>query len=177
MSFKRLAALAFAAASIGVAQPLSAVPPLEAEEVRGILPSPPFPILPAPELPAVPTEALPPEAPPGFVFWKTIRTKVTAYDPVGCCCGHSADGLTATGDNAWVLDGVATAPKAIPYRTKLWIPGAGWREVDDTGSAMRRAWGRGRYLIDLRLREHAQARRWGTRDLTVHLYRPLPAAR
>lgn len=177
MLFKHLAALALAAASIGVAQPLSAVPPLETEGASGTLPTPSFPIPPAGGLPAVPTEEPPPPAPPGFVFWKTILSKVTAYDPVGCCCGHSADGVTATGDDAWVLDGVATAPLAIPYRTKLWIPGAGWREADDTGSAMRRAWRRGRYLVDLRMSAHAEARRWGARDLTVHLYRPLQASR
>ena len=177
MLFKRLAILAISAASIGVAQPLSAVPPLEAEETGPSLPTPSFPIPAASGLPAVPAEEPPPAPPPGFVFWKTIRAKVTAYDPCSRCCGHSADGVTATGDDAWVLDGVATAPLAIPYRTKLWVPGAGWREADDTGSAMRRAWRRGRHLIDLRVGEHAQARRWGARDLTLHLYRPLQAAR
>ena len=174
MSFKRLANLTFVAALLAVAQPLSAVPPLEAEEAGESLPTPPFQIMP---LLGPPAEDAPPPAPPGYAFWKTIRSKVTAYDPTGCCCGRSADGKTSTGDDAWVLDGVATAPEAIPYRTRLWVPEAGWREADDTGSAMRRAWRRGRYLIDLRLAAHLEARRWGARDLTVHLYRPLEAAK
>ena len=114
----------------------------------------------------------PPAAPEGFVYWKTVSARVTAYDPTGCCCGHSADGRTSVHDNAWVMDGVAADPEAIPYRTRLWIPGAGWREVDDTGSAMKQSWREGKVQVDLRVPSHGEARRWGSRQLALSLYRP-----
>ena len=144
------------------------------------LPRPTFslPVSAVPEAPAAlpripdPAGPPPPAAPPGFVYWKTVRARVTAYDPTGCCCGHSADGRTSTGDDAWVMDGVAVDPGAIPYGTRVFVPGAGWRKADDTGSAMREAGQRGRILVDLRVPSHRQAREWGVRQADLHLYRP-----
>ena len=175
MILKKLTIGSAVFALIAVAQPLSALPPLEAEEKAPEPESEPVlpPLTPAPRI-AVPA-AVAEDAPPGYVYWKTVRARVTAYDPGRCCCAHwAANHLTSTGDNAWVMDGVAADPRALPYRTKLWIPGAGWREVDDTGSAMRQAWRRGRYLVDLRMHSYEKARQWGRRDMTLHLYRPLP---
>ena len=148
-----------------LAEPLS-VP--EATESR-----PPAPTTPAPPAKPEPSplpEGVPPP-PPGHVYWKTVEAKVTAYEPSDRCCGDSADGKTSIGDNAWIMDGVAVAPEAIPYRTRLWLPGAGWKEADDTGSAMRKSWRKGKIHLDLRMPYFGQARRWGVRHLTVHLYR------
>jgi 3D (Asp-Asp-Asp) domain-containing protein len=112
--------------------------------------------------------------PPGYEYWCTVRAKVTAYDPSAISCGDSADGLTSIGDNAWVLDGVAVDPSAIPYRTRMFIPGIGLREADDTGSAMRRSWRDGRvFHVDVRMSYPWQARRWGVRMLDIPLYRPI----
>lgn len=111
--------------------------------------------------------------PPGYVFWKEVIAKVTAYEPSELSCPGTADGKTSLGDNAWHLDGVAADPTAIPYRTVVWIPEVGLREVDDTGSAMRRAWREARtYHIDLRMTYPHEARRWGVKLLPVRLYRP-----
>lgn len=111
--------------------------------------------------------------PPGYVFWKEIVATVTAYEPSRISCGPYADGKTSLGDNAWHLDGVAADPKAIPYRTVVWIPEVGLREVDDTGSAMRHSWSRSQtYHIDLRMTYPYEARRWGVKLLPVRLYRP-----
>ena len=169
----RYVGVGMAAALLLSARPLSsAVSPEGRSPVFSLpvsaIPEPPeiLPRIPDPSGPP------PPAAPPGFVYWKTLKARVTAYDPTGCCCGHSADGLTSTGDDAWVMDGVAADPQAIPYRTRVLVPGAGWREVDDTGSAMKQAWRRGRVQVDLRVPCHDQARRWGSRQLELHLYRP-----
>ena len=161
----------FIFALLAVAQPLSARPP---EGGGASLP----PLPPAPRVEAAPPPEGPPEpaAPPGFVYWKTVKARVTAYDPGGCCCERIPDGMTSTGDNAWLLDGAAVAPLAIPYRTRLWIPGAGWREADDTGSAMRQAWRKGIHHVDLRMATHWQARQWGVQKLEVRLYRPADRA-
>lgn len=110
--------------------------------------------------------------PAGYVYWKTIRAKVTAYDPSRISCGKFADGKTSIGQSAWVLDGVAADPRAIPYGTYVVIPGVGTRHVDDTGSAMRRSWSRNRrFHLDLRVTYPYQARRWGVKYLDVELYR------
>ena len=56
-------------------------------------------------------------APPGYVYWKTVRAKVTAYEPGRRSCGKYANGKTSIGQNAWIMDGVAADPRAIPYGT------------------------------------------------------------
>lgn len=106
-----------------------------------------------------------------YVYWKTIRARVTAYDPSWRSCGKFADGKTSIGRNAWRTDGVATDPKAIPYGSIVHIPGIGFRTVDDTGSQMKKSWSRGLYHIDVRMLYHHQARRWGNQYMDVKLYR------
>lgn len=112
-----------------------------------------------------------PSAPDGYEYWKTIDAKVTAYEPSEVSCGDYADGLTSLGDNAYVFDGVAADPKAIPYRTKVFISGKGFKEVDDTGIAMRRSWKKGKYHIDLRLSNVTDALNFGVQNKKIHLYR------
>ncbi|MHC4713964.1 MAG: hypothetical protein ACYTAN_11955 [Planctomycetota bacterium] len=110
--------------------------------------------------------------PAGYVYWKTVRAKVTAYDPSRRSCGRFADGKTSIGQNAWVMDGVASDPRVVPYGTYVVIPGAGGRTVDDTGSAMRRSWRRYRRVhLDLRMKYPYQAKRWGVKYLDIKLYR------
>lgn len=112
-------------------------------------------------------------APPGYVYWKTVVARVTAYTPGKCCCRPFADGRTSTGRNAWRMRGCAVAPVAVPYGTWIDIPGIGWRIADDTGSQMRRSARRGIYHIDIRMRTYRQARKWGRKWLRVTLWRSL----
>lgn len=105
----------------------------------------------------------------GEVEAKTVEMLVTAYCPCEICCGKSADGQTSLGDDAYICDGVAAAPKAIPYRTQLRIPGVGIKEVDDTGGAMRKSWRKGVYHIDLRFPSHLEALKWGKKVLMVEV--------
>lgn len=100
---------------------------------------------------------------------RTVKMLVTAYCPCRVCCGPQAHGVTSTGDNAWVLDGVAADPRLIPYRTRLRIPGVGVREVDDTGGAMRQSAKRGIYHIDVRFTSHAEAKRFGRKWLKIKI--------
>lgn len=95
---------------------------------------------------------------------RTVRCRVSAYCPCEICT--DGDGITSTGDDAYVIDGVAADPKRLPYRTRLAIPGVGEREVDDTGAAMKR----GETLrIDLRFALHSEAVEWGVRYLDVEI--------
>ncbi len=114
-----------------------------------------------------------PPAPEGFELWRPVRAKLTAYEPSHKSCGSFANGKTSTGDNAWNMDGVAVDPRAIPYGTKVWIPGVGFREADDTGAAMKNSWEDQRqFHIDIRMTYYYQARNWGVQHDTVYLYRP-----
>ena len=183
MRFKHLGISGLVLVLVAFAEPLSLPRATEATETETEAPeiSPPYaspacPVAvktsPVPQLPRLP-EGVPPP-PPGWTYWKSVRSKVTAYDPSERCCGRWAEqGMTSAGDDAWAMDGLAADPRAIPYRTKVWVKGAGWREVDDTGSAMRQAWSRGRYLVDLRMPSYEKALQWGRREMTLHLYRPL----
>lgn len=103
---------------------------------------------------------------------KIVEMVVTSYCPCEICCeGWSKYKRTSVGDDATVCDGVAADPKLLPYRTKLRIPGVGVREVDDTGGEMRKDGRRGIYHIDLRMKTHAEARRWGVQRLKVEILR------
>lgn len=106
--------------------------------------------------------------------WRKVASHkmlVTAYCPCKTCCGPGAVGRTSTGRDAYRYSGVAAAPQAIPYGAWVSIPGVGFREVDDTGGAMRQSWrSKGIYHLDLRFRDHEEARQWGRKWLAVDLY-------
>ncbi|GEM_PF-659416 len=108
-----------------------------------------------------------------YVYWKTIKAKITAYSPDALSCGTFANGKTSIGKNAWKRTGVAADPSAVPYGTMVSIPGVGLRTVDDTGSGMRKSWKRkGIYHFDLRMTYPYECRKWGIKWLKVDLYRP-----
>ena len=116
-----------------------------------------------------------PEAPKGMVYRyeRSVLAKVTGYTPGIESCGKFADGITSTGSNAWSPIGVAADPILLPYGTLVFIPGVGYREVDDTGSAMREAWRNNKEThIDLRFQDLLEAKNWGVRQLPVHIFIP-----
>ena len=122
-----------------------------------------------PEVPAVP------EAPKGMAYRyeRSVVAKVTGYTPGIESCGKFADGITSTGSNAWAPWGVAADPALLPYGTLVYIPGVGYREVDDTGSAMREAWRNNKEThIDLRFQDLAEALTWGVQELPIHIFVP-----
>lgn len=118
-----------------------------------------------------------------------VTAQVTAYCPCSICCGDQADGITSTGVN--VLSGnpndaygIAADPRAIPYGTRIYVPGY-WESlqnnetfiptrlstVDDTGGAMRQSWDRKRVIhLDVRYRTHRAALSWGVRIMRVFIY-------
>jgi 3D (Asp-Asp-Asp) domain-containing protein len=125
-------------------------------------------------IPTVPEPAAPAVDYPlnsGYVYWKTVLAKVTAYTPDYRSCGRFADGRTSIGDNAWDMDGVAADPSLVPYGTLVQIPEVGFREVDDTGTAMKQSRKQGIFHFDLRMAYNWHARRWGVKWLKVKLFR------
>lgn len=108
---------------------------------------------------------------------RTVTALVTAYCPCRKCCGRYADGITSTGRDAR-KPGCAVDPARISYGSRVHIPGVGWRLADDTGSAMRASGRRGVIHIDVRMRSHAEALRFGTRRVKVRIVEdPVSAVR
>ena len=74
--------------------------------------------------------------------------------------GIAADGTEAeTGT-------IAADTRFYPYGTFMYVPGYGWGEVHDTGTAIK-----GRNRIDLFFRSHKKAMAWGRRNVKVEVYR------
>lgn len=97
-----------------------------------------------------------------------IKMVTTAYCTCELCCEKwSGGGKTSIGKDASICNGVAAAPKLLPYHTRLDIPGIGIREVDDTGGAMRKDARKGIYHIDIRMKSHKEALAWGRKVLLV----------
>ena len=61
--------------------------------------------------------------------------RITAYCPCEKCCGRFSDGITASGSPA--KGKLIAAPKSIPFHTWIDIPGYGYAEVLDRGSAIK----------------------------------------
>ena len=69
-------------------------------------------------------------------------------------CGSGA-GVTATGTKVTVGRTVAVNPKTIPYGSRVYIEGYGWRIAEDTGSAVKSN------QIDIAVEAHNQAMSMG----------------
>jgi 3D (Asp-Asp-Asp) domain-containing protein len=108
-----------------------------------------------------------------YRYLRSVVAKVTGYTPGPESCAPFADGITSTGRNAKKTDGLAAAPDGLPYGTLVHIPDVGFRVVDDTGSAMRKAWDNGQQThLDLRFQELNRAKSWGVQQKVVHIFAP-----
>ena len=114
---------------------------------------------------------------------KTYLT-VTAYCPCATCCGWKINrsgnpvynygpnkgsrkkiGYTSTGTKA-DIGTIAADPRALPYGTRLEIPGYGFGIVEDTGGALRGS------HIDIFFHSHQEAMRWGVKNIEVKIWPP-----
>jgi 3D (Asp-Asp-Asp) domain-containing protein len=59
--------------------------------------------------------------------------------------------------------GVAVDPSVIPLGARVWVPGYGHAEADDTGGAI---YGR---RIDLRMQNYREMDEWGVRRVKVYV--------
>ncbi len=91
--------------------------------------------------------------------------RVTAYSACVACCGKS-DGITADGTYAPGFKGVlVSAPKDIPFGTRLWVEGVGLVEVHDRGGAIK-----GRRL-ELFFQKYNDAVQWGVQKRQVWVWK------
>lgn len=88
--------------------------------------------------------------------------KLTHYCPGfhGEPCG-TGDGLTATGTKVTAGRTIAVDPKVIPYGTKVYIEGYGWRVAEDCGGGVK-----GKH-IDVAMASHDEAMSKGVKHRDV----------
>ena len=88
--------------------------------------------------------------------------KLTHYCPGfhGEPCG-TGDGLTATGTKVTAGRTIAVDPKVIPYGTKVYIEGYGWRVAEDCGGSVK-----GNH-IDVAMASHDEAMSKGVKHRDV----------
>ena len=90
--------------------------------------------------------------------------KLTHYCPGyhGAPCG-TGDGITATGTKVTAGRTIAVDPKKIPYGSKVYIEGYGWRVAEDCGGSVK-----GNH-IDIAMNSHTEAINMGTKTGGVWL--------
>lgn len=76
------------------------------------------------------------------------------YDHI---CGHG-NGLTSTGTKTTVGKTIAVDPSVIPYGTKVYIEGYGWRVAEDCGGGVNQK------HIDILVDTHTQAESIGVKN-------------
>jgi len=91
--------------------------------------------------------------------------RVTGYSACVACCGKS-DVITADGTYTPGFKGVlVSAPRDIPFGTKLWVEGVGLVEVHDRGGAIK-----GRRL-ELFFQKYHDALQWGVQKRQVWVWK------
>ena len=104
-------------------------------------------------------------ATPGGRWAAMGEYRISGYSACAACCGKS-DGITADGTYAPGFKGrLASAPKEIPFGTKLWVAGVGLVEVHDRGGAIK-----GRRL-ELFFQTYHAARQWGVQKRRVWIWK------
>lgn len=108
-------------------------------------------------------EALPARGEERYVEAVMLVTAYTAGpESTGKSPGHPLYGVTASG--AMVFPGVVAADPAVPFGTRVWVPGYGHGVVLDRGGAVKGL------HIDVYIPDLREARKWGVRRLPVRLY-------
>jgi 3D (Asp-Asp-Asp) domain-containing protein len=160
---------------------VNAMPPLIQIPVESLVSSPAteLPVLRS-VLPAVAQASTPPKLAISYhwfngqkyLYWKTVRMRVTAYSPDRRCCWPYDGTTTASGLSVKTNHGklVAADTSLIPMRSMVSIPGYHGGEtvpVLDRGGAIK-----GKRL-DVLMPNFNQARSWGTKDVEVKVYLPV----
>lgn len=92
-----------------------------------------------------------------FQYLRTLYVRATSYDHTCLGCNK----ITATG--RYLTKGiVAVDPKVIPLGTKMYVPGYGWGDAQDTGGAVKGN------KIDLAF-DDLRYGNWSTRWVTIYI--------
>ncbi|MDD9147508.1 MULTISPECIES: 3D domain-containing protein [unclassified Sporolactobacillus] len=94
---------------------------------------------------------------------KSSSVKLTVQATAYCELGRTATGFDLSKNpNAKVI---AVDPRVIPLGSKVYIPGYGTAVARDTGGRIKG------HIIDVHLRSHAQAIKWGRKKVNIIVYR------
>lgn len=99
---------------------------------------------------------------------ETFTARVTAYCQGPCCCGNSADGITANGHRIRPGEKFVAADRRYAFGTMLAIPGYNESRpvpVWDRGGAIKGN------KLDVYFDSHKEALKWGVRNLQVSIER------
>ncbi len=107
-----------------------------------------------------------------YVFWKTLRLRVTSYAADRQCCWPYPGTTTASGQSVWTNHGhlVAADTRLIPFHFMVRVPGYDGDHpvpVLDRGGAIHG------YRLDVLAPTLWSAQHWGVKFLTVKIYRPV----
>lgn len=96
---------------------------------------------------------------------RKIRVKATAYCTCTICCGKWSEHKTTAFGRDANNHGVAVDPKVIRKLSPLTVPGyQDWTVADDTGRLIRGN------RIDIRLKDHQEAKKFGVKWLTITVW-------
>ncbi|MCL6515475.1 3D domain-containing protein [Alicyclobacillus sp.] len=70
------------------------------------------------------------------VIYCTLTAYTAGYESTGKLPGDPLYGVTSTGKHVVEGETVAVDPRVIPYGTRVFIPGVGYRIAEDTGGAI-----------------------------------------
>lgn len=95
---------------------------------------------------------------------RSVLVKLTAYDPCRLCTGRWYKfHKTTIGKDPRILDGVAADFRLLPPGTMVFIPDIGIRKVDDNGGVMRQSTKKQICQLDIRMKTHLKAEKFGFR--------------
>ena len=103
-------------------------------------------------------------------YWRKFRVLATHYYPATCdkLPGHPEYGITYTGKRA-TRGIIAVDPRVIPLHTRMYVPGYGLGQAEDTGGKIK-----GRH-IDVCFDDADMGKGlWSTRYVDVYLLLPVP---
>lgn len=89
----------------------------------------------------------------------TYLVVITAYCHCSICCGKWSDKVTASGKP--VKEGVTAAANWLPFGTRVYVEGVGWRTIQDRMSK------RFNERLDIYFNSHAKAKQFGIRTNKV----------
>jgi 3D (Asp-Asp-Asp) domain-containing protein len=103
----------------------------------------------------------------GTLMYCTLTAYTAGYESTGKRPGDPDYGITSTGAQAREGVTIAVDPHVIPYGSRVYIPGLGWRVAQDTGGAIIG------HRIDVFFNDLGTALRFGVqRDVPVYVVPP-----
>ena len=104
-----------------------------------------------------------------YGIYRTVTAVVTAYAPYDNKSGTCNDGDPYTSTGTMPKHGTMAAdPKRVPYGTKVFVPGYGLGQIEDTGGALRKD--KKNIRIDIFVKTYKEAIQFGKQTMEIKIY-------